>query len=385
MISVHNLYWILWKNLLEPAGLDCWYYYPFGTTQNLSQGEYHDVSGIHVGSHVLFHYDQEPLMSHTLGDIYNHHEFWSNKVCKILANSEHSEIKKHICHERGMLDWYFFFHGFAALYWYADAKYLDINSVPDKVFLSLNHLVKGPRSFRMALVARLLDHDIAKYGNVSFLGTMADCATEITDSNSKLDTQEKHLIKRHLIDAQRCPIIVDSDAVDGTFSAHFGHQELALWQKSFWHVVTETVFYDDKLHLTEKVFKPIVASRPFLLLAGQGNLAYLRSYGFKTFGNWIDESYDLESDPHLRLQMIVQEINRLCAFDSCQLLKMHNDMTEILKFNRAHFFGKFREIIVDELLGNFDRCLRLWNNGRVYNQLPQPANLSIVKRILLGD
>ena len=43
------------------------------------------------------------------------------------------------------------------------------------------------------------------------------------------------------------------------------------------HIVTETIFYDNKLHFTEKVFKPIVARRPFFLVGAPGNLAYLKS------------------------------------------------------------------------------------------------------------
>ena len=37
------------------------------------------------------------------------------------------------------------------------------------------------------------------------------------------------------------------------------------------------------MHLTEKIFKPIVNKQPFMLLAAPDNLAYLKSYGFKTY------------------------------------------------------------------------------------------------------
>jgi hypothetical protein len=39
-----------------------------------------------------------------------------------------------------------------------------------------------------------------------------------------------------------------------------------------------------------------------MLLAAPGNLAYLKSYGFKTFDSVIDESYDTIQDNDLALK-----------------------------------------------------------------------------------
>ena len=69
---------------------------------------------------------------------------------------------------------------------------------------------------------------------------------------------------------------------------------IELQQSALWNVVSETVFYHNKLHLTEKIFKPIVSKQPFMLLAAPGNLKYLKSYGFKTFDHLWSEDYDNE-------------------------------------------------------------------------------------------
>ena len=71
-------------------------------------------------------------------------------------------------------------------------------------------------------------------------------------------------------------------------------------QESFLYVVTETCYWERKCHLTEKIFKPIVSRMPFILVGPAHNLKYLRSYGFETFGRWIDESYDQEVDDYKR-------------------------------------------------------------------------------------
>ena len=149
------------------------------------------------------------------------------------------------------------------------------------------------------------------------------------------------------------------------------------------HVVNETVFYEPKLHLTEKIFKPIVAERPFVLVAAPGNLAYLRRYGFRTFDQWIDESYDDIMDPDERLDAVCREIERLCSLSIRQLRDLHRDMLPVLQHNKRHFYGEFRQIIAHELVDNFDHCICVWNNGRVDGRhLPRQPELARVKQIL---
>ena len=160
-------------------------------------------------------------------------------------------------------------------------------------------------------------------------------------------------------------IIADTDRPRGSLSADAGPNELKFNQSALWHVVSETVFYYDKLHLTEKIFKPIFSKRPFILVAAPGNLAYLKSYGFRTFDRWIDESYDNEKDHQTRLEKITVEVEKLCNLSPTDLKKMHQEMREILEFNFNHFYGKFKTIIVQELLDNFKGIAGQWNNGRV--------------------
>jgi hypothetical protein len=156
-------------------------------------------------------------------------------------------------------------------------------------------------------------------------------------------------------------------------------------QRAFWNIVTETVYFDEKLHLTEKIFKPIVSRRPFILVAAPGNLGYLRSYGFKTFDRWIDESYDNERNPDRRMQLIVAEINKLCSLSHAQLLQMHQEMQDILEYNHQHFYTNFKTIIVNELVDNFEICVKQHNLGiseRFQFQLHN-VNLDQVKTLLL--
>jgi hypothetical protein len=389
MISVENFYWVLFQNLLQPAGLDCWYYYPWGTQDHLSQKEwfpYHSQADL---NHVLFHFDQEPLWNHDLGHAYDLgialHASWSVKKLKILANSEHSEIKRQICKDRSMLDWYFFYHGFAALDWYRDARHVDVDHAIQNAFLSLNHLISHRRSYRISLLARLLDREVAHKGSISFHADSRDVMTELASMYTQVSVQSRNLIERHLDSTLRLPWQLDRITANGNLSARFGAREYQLWQTSLFHVVNETVFYEPKQHLTEKVFKPIVAKRPFLLVAAPGNLQYLRQYGFQTFDKWIDESYDRMLDHDQRLDAIANEIVRISSMPTCQLRDLYQDMLPVLEHNRWHFYNVFPSLIVSELVDNFGQCLRIWNNGRIDGRdLPIPADFEKAKQTLLG-
>lgn len=237
----------------------------------------------------------------------------------------------------------------------------------------------------MSLTARLAERNILDCGTISFHGTAEDCIDEIADPHTQISEVSKSLIEQQLIQKNIQPMIVDSHEVDGTYSAKFGGNLYRMRQRSFLHLVNETVFYDRKLHLTEKTFHPIVHLRPFMLITAPGNLRYLKSYGFRTFGDWIDESYDDIEDDDARLDHIAGETERIANKSLSELKVMLEQMRPVLEFNKQHFFGKFRKIISDELVDNFEACLRVWNNGRIDGRticIPPADHLDHVKRLL---
>lgn len=383
MISIENLYWVLYETLIKPTKLAVRYFYPFGTIDYLSIDEFHPFTPPMHNAHVLFHFDQEPIDQHTDHVLLKAHDGNRFKSPMLLANSEHSAVKKKICREYNMLDWYFFYHGFAALDWYRDAQFVDTDQEINNHFCSLNRTVTGDRAYRMILIAHLASRNLLQFGSVSMHATSQDIDSEINHVYSKLSDQDKILIVQELRHKANLPLVADHVTVDGSFSARFGVHEFRFWQRSFMHLVTETIFYHDKLHLTEKIFRPIVSQRPFVLVAAAGNLAYLRQYGFRTFGNWIDESYDNEPDPHKRLCMIVDQVNKVCALSMKELALMLSDMRSVLDHNKRHLFNEFRHIIVNELVDNFDQCIRLWNNGRIDRLQSRHPDLALAKQVLL--
>jgi hypothetical protein len=107
--------------------------------------------------------------------------------------------------------------------------------------------------------------------------------------------------------------------------------------KSFVFVVTETCFWQSKTHLTEKIFKPVALRMPFLLLGCANNLSYFKDYGFKTFSDYWDESYDSIEDPVTRLQAVTQVLKKLCSLTVAEQTAMLKDMQPTLDYNYNRF------------------------------------------------
>lgn len=303
---------------------------------------------------------------------------------QILANSEKSQLKKQwLKNNPPALDWYFFFHGFAALDWFRDFQYVQniCDYTISKVFICLNHIIDDNRSYRLLLLSLLKEQNLFDFGIISApLLTQDLIRKEYSNKFTRLSKIGKVHIMQNLY-TEAAPMIVEENANYGLASANipnFSYQAL-------WNIVTETNFYDEKLHLTEKIFKPIAIKRPFILVSAAGNLAYLKSYGFKTFDRWIDESYDLEPDPEIRLRMIVKEIKKLCQMPQVDLINMHQEMIGVLEYNYNHFYHDFKKIIVNELVDNFEACTKIYNLSLSERfRLPvEFVNFDQVKKILL--
>ncbi len=89
-----------------------------------------------------------------------------------------------------------------------------------------------------------------------------------------------------------------------------------------------------------------------MLLAAPGNLAYLKSYGFKTFDSVIDESYDFIQDNDLRIEAVVRQLHWYCNLTPGEKTDIIKQLEPIIDYNFHHFYGEFRHIIARELLDN---------------------------------
>jgi hypothetical protein len=92
--------------------------------------------------------------------------------------------------------------------------------------------------------------------------------------------------------------------------------------------------------ITEKTVKNLYIGKPFLVMGGHGILEKIKTFGFKTFSPWIDETYDTIENNYLRLQAIKKEIDRLATKSLEELSQIHQELIPTLEHNRQTY-GKY--------------------------------------------
>ena len=267
----------------------------------------------------------------------------------ILLNTEtNSEIKNQLLEKFRFGDCSYFFHIFAATDWYRGYQYCNDFIAPsqrkiNKKFITFNRITGNSRAYRSLFVAELVKENLLPFGHISY---SKDCPEHGAYQDTIFELVEKHAIPyEYILD---CKNTIDQIDYDLRIDYHDqfipnGSQTLNAipeMMESFLHVVTETCFWETKDHLTEKIFKPIVARQPFVLLGCANNLAYLKSYGFKTFDAWWDEGYDKLQDPIERIKAVVKIIKDICELPNNELEGMLRGMQYVLDYNYNLFYSK---------------------------------------------
>lgn len=103
-----------------------------------------------------------------------------------------------------------------------------------------------------------------------------------------------------------------------------------IYNQTAYSLVCESLSSNSFSFFTEKIIKPMLAKRLFIVCSGQYFLRNLRSLGFQTFDGIVDESYDQEWQIEKRVDLILKEVDRLCSlnqqqvYESAQSILDHN-------------------------------------------------------------
>jgi len=120
-----------------------------------------------------------------------------------------------------------------------------------------------------------------------------------------------------------------------------------LYNQSYYSIVAETSDHSTYSQFTEKVAKPIIGRRPFVVFAGYRYLRNLRRLGFKTFNGIIDESYDEIEVYEDRWQCAVDALTALSFEDPEQI---YHKTEKIRIHNYKHFLNtNWHQHVSDEL------------------------------------
>jgi len=119
------------------------------------------------------------------------------------------------------------------------------------------------------------------------------------------------------------------------------------------NVVTESVYFDDMIHVSEKSFKPFAFFQLPIFVASQNHVSYMRDYyKLDLFDDFINHDYDKEKDPAKRMEYIVKEIQRLN--------NIPNVVFDYIKNNKKRFLNNFNQL---------DSILVEKRDSNIYNKI----------------
>jgi hypothetical protein len=117
------------------------------------------------------------------------------------------------------------------------------------------------------------------------------------------------------------PLIADKKDFSVNYALELNEEYYAQFPVN---VVSETLFFSAATFTSEKIWKPMLLSQIFIVVAAPLYLESLRNLGFRTFAPYINEDYDLMMDPLERAFAIantLKELSRLSDSDFATLLE----------------------------------------------------------------
>lgn len=118
--------------------------------------------------------------------------------------------------------------------------------------------------------------------------------------------------------------------------------EISVWQNCFLNVVHETFPNTQDVTwnlISEKIFKPLIGMRPFVLNGHRSIYAHLEEYGFYTFEEYWNE-INFRNLPEMRstVEACFNVTNKICQMPLDEIKSMYSDMKPKLIHNRNRFF-----------------------------------------------
>jgi hypothetical protein len=187
-----------------------------------------------------------------------------------------------------------------------------------------NNLNKKPRQHRIWFYSKLFHNNLLDKGLVSMN------QIDISQRRYCGDFMEQEYVEEF---AKTLPSLIYgvSNEIEDT-GYYINRVNHKVCDDSWISVISEARFEDEEgtIFLSEKVFKPVASHHPFIIMGNKHSLREMKKLGYKTFSNWIDESYD-ELDNLERMDAIIKVLKDIDKIEN--KLEWFKSMEEVLKFN----------------------------------------------------
>ncbi len=219
----------------------------------------------------------------------------------------------------------------------------DLKERPKKILL----LGGKSREHRLKFIHKVLQ--LPNFEEDNFISTMSGSYFDST-------IQKSIKVKERLLDG----FLHDTTILD-KFSeptqhgpTHLFHLESNLHTDSYFQIVTSTWFELDlnRIEINEKHARPMYSLQPFVVYGEPNTLKAFKEMGYKTYSNWIDESYDETYDDQLRFNKVVAVVESINAMSRVELSKMLKEMLPTLLHNIEHHNKRVNELEIEYNLFN---------------------------------
>ena len=277
------------------------------------------------------------------GNIYDH--------C-LLLHSEKNSIEVHNYQQEQFVPVYYWSHAIISKDWFRYAAYVNYKKEVRKTFLIYNRAWTGTREYRLKFSDLLIENNLLDY-----------CKTSFNPVDNNHDYKTYNFTNNQWKPTHNLEIYLDPTFAASDSSADFDIND---YNATEFEIVLETLFDDHRHHLTEKILRPIACKQPFILATTPGGLEYLRNYGFQTFGEIFDESYDLIRDPVERMQQIIKTMKEIVAWTPTLKAIQMEKIIKITEFNQKHFFSdQFFNTVITELKNNLTGAFEYIENNNI--------------------
>jgi hypothetical protein len=244
-----------------------------------------------------------------------------------------------------------FFDNFAIISLDKFQSYTDdqvVQMQPENLYISYS---RKPRTHRIMLTKKLIDSGLDQHGVVTLGVDPADPQWGLY-SRDIGESPDQYKESGGL------------DVINASDFNNIPHDlwslgDLDLWQRHFLHIVNESQFYDQepsplsvdsnnttRMFISEKLFKPLIGHRPFLLNTNPVIYNYLESQGFHTFRRyWPVDVTDVTAH-----RMAAQTTDKICeiikwltGLEKSAIVALYEQMRPELHHNRSRFFQYARE------------------------------------------
>jgi len=228
------------------------------------------------------------------------------------------------------------------------------NPVDDKnLFLSY---IRRTHNHRLLYICELIENNLLNRGLVSCQG---DAQRDSVDRVKQLCRTDLTAAAK-VLDIIR-PITLDVKNLSKENPANVIYYEH--YDRTFMSVVLETHYNNEAIFFSEKIWKPISAGHPFMVITGMNFLRELKNRGYRTFDKWFDESYDTMPNLNDRISCVISELNRLSKLTIEELINLRKEMEEVIIHNKKLYNFEY----IEKWQGNpnepvYFEIKKIWDN-----------------------